>query len=229
MGNPFLTGMPWAAGPNYPAFPGKAWSLQPMGIAPGVPYFIPTLAYAPTATQLNYMFNQRDNALLYMNRFARDDTKLVLVNSNTLACYTAGAGWGALGAYDSVIANLHVEVNDVVPTVLPNDIVEVSVASTMIWDGSSGIGQGNLRLEWLETGAGGASTTAFTPATDMSYGTFTGAAMDSLVPLSLLGSRTVATAGTLRLYLNGFVGAAVSAAKWKIQKGVLQWRQWRPT
>jgi hypothetical protein len=229
MGNPYITGLPWAPGPNYPSFPGKPWSLQPIGVAPGFDYFVPTQAYAPTAQQLNYMFNQRDNALLYMNRFAPDSTKLVLANSNTLAVYLGGAGWGALNAYDSVLAHGHVEVNDIVPSVLAGDIVEISVSTTMIWNGSTGIGQGNLRLEWLETGAGGTSTTPFSPASDQAYGTFTGSALDSLIPMTLLGSRTVATPGTLRLYLNGCVGAAVAAANWKLSKGVLTWRQWRPT
>jgi hypothetical protein len=181
---------------------------------------------APTMTTMLPVLQ----ALMDRTQFLQAKLRLnnrIMINSNTLACYTGGAGWGALAAYDSVLADGHVEVNDFVPGVLPGDIIDVTVAMTMKWFGTSGIGKGNVRLEFLETGAGGTSTTPFTPATDQAYAITSGTAQDTNVPLTLRGSAVVGTTGNFRIYLNGHVLSNQVAADWYLLGGVLSWQQYR--
>lgn len=224
MSNPYISGFPFGVG-NYPTG-ASPWSGQTAAQSDGLAFYTP--GNTLQAQGLNYRFNQIENAILYVNRFARDDTKYVLADMNTNLVYTGGSGWGAIsGTYDSVIADLHVEYQDVIAAVLPNDIVEVTLAQTMKYNGTAGLGVGHVRLEWLETGAGGTSTTKFdTPETDQ---VFKGTTTVTWVPLTLVGRRIIATAGQFKIALNGHVDNAGSAGDWYTLGGALTWRLWRPT
>jgi hypothetical protein len=52
--------IPFAAGTNYPVG-ANPWNATPLKVAPGYSYFTPGLA--PSAQELNYLFNQRDGQL----------------------------------------------------------------------------------------------------------------------------------------------------------------------
>lgn len=80
MSNPYITGLPWAGG-NYPTG-SNPWNGQPQGVIPLVTYFTPNQPVP--AEDLNYILNQRDNALLW--QAAR--TPLYY----TIEEYTAGGG-----------------------------------------------------------------------------------------------------------------------------------------
>jgi len=71
MGNPYISGFPWAGGvaPGgspaiYPAG-SNPWSAGTTQDVPAYTYFTPSPTFAPTAQELNEMFAQRDQALLY--------------------------------------------------------------------------------------------------------------------------------------------------------------------
>lgn len=54
--------VPWASTANYPAG-GNAWNGQPTKVVPSYTYFQPSAAFAPSAQELNTLFNLRDAAL----------------------------------------------------------------------------------------------------------------------------------------------------------------------
>jgi hypothetical protein len=72
--NPYITGLPWAGGvapagspSSYPGGSGYPWAGLTVQTGPAYTFFTPSPDFAPTARELNQMFAQRDQALLYVN------------------------------------------------------------------------------------------------------------------------------------------------------------------
>ncbi len=221
MANPWLTGMPWANG-NYPSFPGKPWSLQPMCIAPGFNYFVPTLAYAPTATELNYMFNQRDKAIQY-NAAAVGNYNLVAVTQ-----YTPGtpAAWTSA----AFVAGSAVAVSGALACVA-GDVFEVTATGDLQPGGPAAgyplIQTGTIQLASKE--GAGAFTQFGSLMTASQY--MTSAATSYGFPGTCVGTHVISGGVVLwTLGVNGFASGGIGGGGPQVVLGLPGFvvKQWRP-
>ena len=97
MSNPFLATLPWAgvtgitgaSGATY-ATGANAWSGQLMNVQPAANFFTPSGPIA--AENLNYMFNERDNALIYINNLLPVQNNIISiqqVNASSFGSWTS--------------------------------------------------------------------------------------------------------------------------------------------
>lgn len=201
--NPWLTGFPWAGTTDYPAGT-DPWAGTPTCVLPTYTYFTPGLTAAPTAQELNYMFNQRDQAIAY--NAAAVGIEAVIEDRTG----TADGGWGTLyfnAAWTGagyVPADAEGLASTVVATVV-GDVIEVTFSSSVqMTCGLSGatiatsvaIGYAANGLTFTNFVGGEASRQKVYSATE-----------EDIAPITLIGRHIIGAgeAGTFVVGVNGCV------------------------
>lgn len=138
--NPILPIGVWASTVNYPTGTGFAWAGQPTKAPPGYTFFTPSVAFAPTATDLNSIFNQRDSWIQNLNTWTG---ALDGLNWGPLvAVSTIGAGTGSTLQWSAVVGQWVAW--------------EVITGTTFVYASPDG-------TTWAQLGAGGLSSTLTMP------------------------------------------------------------------
>ena len=220
MGNPYITGFPWAGGiapagtpASYPSS-SNPWSTLTTQDVPAYTFFTPSPTFAPTAQELNRMFAQRDQALLYINgaqgpyqviedisvtkgvRRAQTDTSGTDAHTNSTAQTWGATTFTAANTYALATAAVATQVGDV---------MDVAFQGTLYWQaGNTGSIIDFLVELWANlNGAGNTASGIQTSWTQLGVAvsnpnTFT-------IPISLRGLITIGSghAGTFALGING--------------------------
>jgi hypothetical protein len=216
-GNPWLTGMPWApTGGVYPTS-GNPWSAQlTTPAAPAYSFFTPAPAGAPSALDFNWLFNQRDKAILYnaaavgayctiaraLMTFDGTPQQILitgwggafnLANGGAFSTYTVGtAGYSTLAALTTQVG----------------DILVVDYRSGMMLGDNSGTPPlhfaGALRLEDSQNGGTHAPIPGAQVPMEAHDATVGGSpSFTFAAPCAISGERVITTAGTYALFING--------------------------
>jgi hypothetical protein len=222
MGNPWLTGFPWAGTTDYPAG-ALPWSGTPTCVLPGATYFEPDPDNAPTAQELNYMFNQRDQATLYVNF---NLSKYRLVEAPIVATgaapglgtkYFLAQNWATQAVYSAAAAAFLANLTVVTAV---GDLIEVDFESSLEVDGNASSPVAVTTVFDLESSQNGGGNVV----DESKVWTLTAAALsNNLIPLSLKSMIPVTAAGTFNLYLNAYTPGSVGGVLSGVGCG-FQWK-----
>jgi hypothetical protein len=221
--NPWIGGMPWAsvAPPGVPAigavaqYPagGNAWSAQPSAALPAYSLFTPgpLAVNAPSALALNAMFNQRDNALLYVDaaigpygvleNLSAVGGNPIALGAPTTPLSSTVAGWA--GTTVMVAGNAQSILNAAVATVV-GDVMDLEFSGGMGFEANGAIVAGGVTGMGLGLGCkenGGAAIDLMDQGWSLAQAVAGTCVMSQGV--SLRARRTVVTAGTFAVTING--------------------------
>ena len=187
--NPWLTGFPWAAAVNYGAGPND-WNATPTKVLPAYAALQPAVENAPSAQEDNYVRNQRDKALLYIDAaqppfWTVED--LVFTGAGNLAAGVIGTvnapiatqSWGAAAFTPADSLAL----GSLATATLVGDVIDISFQGSLgmqsgsggsasfealvdLWGNRNGVGFGDLgggQALWMEDRAIAALEVNFVP------------------------------------------------------------------